>query len=46
MLGGWLVLFVNILLIFVYVGFVTFPLCYIGLLIVSPLIAARCCGSR
>ena len=41
MFGYWFVQFVNILLCFVLVGFITLPLTYILALIVSPLLASN-----
>lgn len=41
MFGYWFVQLVNILLCFVLVGFVTLPLCFLGALILSPVLAAN-----
>jgi hypothetical protein len=43
MFGGWFVLGVNVLLCFVGIGFLTLPLCWLAMLILSPLIAANAC---
>jgi hypothetical protein len=43
MFGGWFVLFVNVLLCFVGIGFITLPLCWIAMLIASPVLAASSC---
>ena len=41
MFGYWFVQFINILLCFLLVGFITLPLCFLGAMIVSPLLAAN-----
>ena len=41
MFGYWFVQFINILLCFVLIGFITLPLCYILALIISPLLASQ-----
>ncbi|MBV9959623.1 MAG: hypothetical protein JO360_14450 [Acidobacteria bacterium] len=41
MFGYWFVLFVNILLCFIFIGIITLPLCWIIMMIMSPLIAAN-----
>lgn len=46
MFGYWGLLFVNVLLMFVFIGFITAPLCWILAMIVSPLTAANSCKSR
>lgn len=46
MFGYWAVAFINGLLMFVVIGFVTFPLCWLATMILSPILAARACGSR
>lgn len=43
MFGAWFVLGVNVALIFLGIGFLTLPLCWIAMLIISPLIAASSC---
>lgn len=40
MFGYWLVLFVNILLCFILIGFITMPLCWILTMILSSVLAA------
>jgi hypothetical protein len=40
MFGGWVVLAVNVALCFVLIGFVTLPVCWVGMLIFSPILAA------
>ena len=39
MFGYWFVQFINILLCFVLIGFITGPLCFILALIISPILA-------
>ena len=39
MFGYWFVQFINILLCFVLIGFITLPLCYILALVISPILA-------
>jgi hypothetical protein len=46
MFGYWFVLAVNIALCFVLIGFVTLPLCWIGAMILSPILASASCSSR
>jgi TM2 domain-containing membrane protein YozV len=46
MFGYWAVAFVNFLLLFVLIGWVTWPLCWIAAMIISPLTAANACKSR
>ncbi|MGE8225707.1 hypothetical protein [Stenotrophomonas pigmentata] len=46
MFGYWAVAFVNFLLCFVFIGFITWPLCWIATMIISPLTAANACKSR
>lgn len=46
MFGYWALAFVNFLLCFILIGFVTWPLCWIAALIVSSLTAANACKSR
>ena len=41
MFGYWLVQFVNLLLCFLLIGFVTLPLCWLAAMIISPLIASQ-----
>jgi TM2 domain-containing membrane protein YozV len=41
MFGYWFVQFINILLCFVLIGFITGPLCFILALIISPLLASN-----
>ncbi len=41
MFGYWFVQFINILLCFVLIGFLTGPLCFILAIIVSPLLASK-----
>ncbi len=43
MFGYWCVQAINVLLMFVLVGFVTAPLCWIAAMIISPIIASRSC---
>jgi hypothetical protein len=45
--GYWFVLFINILLCFILIGFITLPICWIAMMIIAPLSAAsRASGSR
>ena len=46
MFGYWGVTFVNVLLMFVVIGFFTFPLCWILAMIVSPLTISATAKSR
>ncbi|MGE8280013.1 MAG: hypothetical protein ACN6O2_06205 [Stenotrophomonas sp.] len=46
MFGYWALAFVNFLLCFVFIGFITWPLCWVATMIISPLIAANTCKSR
>ena len=42
--GFWLLLLINGLLMLVFIGFITFPLCWIGCLILSPILTANSAG--
>ncbi len=44
--GYWVLCFINFLLCFIFIGFVTWPLCWLIAMILSPILAARACGSR
>ncbi|MCD9088341.1 hypothetical protein [Stenotrophomonas sp. SY1] len=46
MFGYWMVAFVNFLLCFIIIGFFTWPLCWVAMMIISPLTAANSCKSR
>lgn len=46
MFGYWAIAFVNFLLCFVFIGFITWPLCWIATMIISPLTAANSCKSK
>ncbi|WP_305805266.1 hypothetical protein [Stenotrophomonas sp. YIM B06876] len=46
MFGYWALALVNFLLCFVFIGFITWPLCWIATMILSPVVAARSCTSR
>ncbi len=46
MFGYWFLLFINFLLCFVFVGFVTLPLCWIAMMILSPLLAASSASNQ
>src|SRR5215216_3975808 len=41
MFGYWFVQFINLLLCFVLIGFITGPLCFILALVISPLLASN-----
>jgi len=41
MFGYWFVLFVNILLCLLIIGFITGPLCFLGTMLVSSMLAAN-----
>jgi TM2 domain-containing membrane protein YozV len=41
MFGYWFVQFINILLCFVLIGFITGPLCFLLALVISPLLASN-----
>ncbi len=44
--GYWFVLFINILLCLVFIGFITLPLCWIAMMIIAPLSAANRASSH
>lgn len=46
MFGYWIVAFVNFFLLFLFIGWITWPLCWIATMIISPLTAANACKSR
>jgi len=41
MFGYWFVQFINLLLCFVLIGFITLPLCFLAAIIVSPILASN-----
>ena len=41
MFGYWFVQFVNILLCFVLIGFITLPLCFILAMVIAPIVASN-----
>lgn len=41
MLGYWAVCFVNFILMFLLIGFITWPLCWIAAMIIAPMTAAN-----
>jgi TM2 domain-containing membrane protein YozV len=41
MFGYWFIQFINILLCFVLIGFITLPLCFFAAMILSPVLAAN-----
>ena len=41
MFGYWFVQFINILLCFVLIGFITGPLCFVLALVISPILASN-----
>ena len=41
MFGYWFIQFINVLLCFVLIGFVTLPLCWLAAMILSPILAAN-----
>jgi TM2 domain-containing membrane protein YozV len=41
MFGFWFIQFVNVLLCFLIIGFITFPLCWLAAMIISPILAAN-----
>jgi hypothetical protein len=43
MFGYWFVLFCNVLLLLVCIGYVTLPVCWFGTMIVSSIMAANSC---
>src|SRR2546421_12948542 len=45
MFGYWFIQFINVLLCFVLIGFVTLPLCWLAAIIVSPIVAANTASS-
>ena len=46
MFGYWLLAGVNVVLMFVLIGFVTYPLCWVAMMILSPILAANSCSGR
>lgn len=46
MFGYWALTLVNLLLCFVFIGFITWPLCWVAAMILSSLTAANACKSR
>lgn len=46
MFGYWALAFVNFLLCFVFIGFITWPLCWIAIMIISSIVASNSCKSR
>lgn len=46
MFGYWALAFFNFLLCFIFIGFITWPLCWVATMIISPLLAANSCKSR
>jgi hypothetical protein len=46
MFGYWALAFLNFLLLGVFIGFVTGPLCWGAAMIISPILAARACSAR
>jgi TM2 domain-containing membrane protein YozV len=46
MFGFWFIQFINFLLCFVLIGFVTFPLCWLAAMVASPIIAANTVSKR
>lgn len=43
MFGYWLLTFINLLLCVVFIGFITWPLCWAGTMILSAVLAANAC---
>ena len=41
MFGYWFLCFINIILMFVIIGVLTYPLCWIMIMIISPIVAAN-----
>lgn len=41
MFGYWFVQFINLLLCFLLIGFITLPVCFLGAMILSPVLAAN-----
>jgi TM2 domain-containing membrane protein YozV len=41
MFGYWFVTFINILLCFILIGAITWPLCWIAMMILSPILVAN-----
>lgn len=46
MFGYWFIQFINFLLCFVLIGFVTLPMCWIAAMIISPIIASNTVSRR
>ncbi|MEO6391710.1 MAG: hypothetical protein ABIP75_07645 [Pyrinomonadaceae bacterium] len=41
MFGYWAITFVNFLLCFIFIGFITWPICWIFMMIMSPILASN-----
>ena len=41
MFGYWFIQFINVLLCFLLIGFITFPLCWLAAMIISPILASN-----
>ena len=41
MFGYWFIAFVNFLLCFIFIGIITWPLCWLAMMIISPITAAN-----
>ena len=41
MFGYWFIQFINVLLCFLLIGFITFPLCWLVAMIISPILASN-----
>ena len=46
MFGYWFLTFINFLLCFVLIGFITWPLCFLGAMILSPVLAANAANNN
>lgn len=46
MFGWWFVLAVNIMLCFLFIGFLTLPVCWLAMAIISPVCAAQSVSKR
>jgi TM2 domain-containing membrane protein YozV len=41
MFGYWALTFVNFLLCFIFIGFITWPICWIAMMVMSPILASN-----
>jgi TM2 domain-containing membrane protein YozV len=46
MFGYWVVLMINIVLCYLCIGMITLPICWVLMMVISPIKAAQSCGRR